>query len=146
MNVFRATIVALAVAALGMTTSLITIAQPPSSDAQTHATPSESPDATSPPIQPPPNYSDAELKSFAGAVVEVHRINDEYIPKLQSAATPDEEQQLEAAALHDMVQAVENEGISVEKYEEILANAQHNRSIAERLKKPLKDALSRTRI
>lgn len=26
--------------------------------------------------------TDAELKSFAGAVVEVHRINDAYIPKL----------------------------------------------------------------
>lgn len=146
MNAFRATIVALAVAALGMTTSVITIAQAPSSDTQTRTAPSAAPDPSSTPAQLPPSYSDAELKSFAGAVVEVHRINDEYIPKLQSAATPDEEQQLEAAALHDMVQAVENEGISVEKYEEILANAQHNRAIAERLRKPLKDALSRTRI
>ena len=42
--------------------------------------------------------TDAELKSFAGAVVEVHRINDSYIPKLEAASTPDEEQKLEAAA------------------------------------------------
>jgi hypothetical protein len=88
-------------------------------------------------------YSDAELKSFAGAVVEVHRINDAYIPKLQAAGTPDEEQKLEAAALHEMVQAVEKEGISVEKYEEILTKAQTSRDIALRLKQPLRDALSR---
>ena len=90
-----------------------------------------------------PGYSDAELKSFAGAVVEVHRINDAYIPKLQAAGTPDEEQKLEAAALHEMVQAVEKEGISVEKYEEILTKAQTSRDIALRLKQPLRDALSR---
>ena len=88
-------------------------------------------------------YSDAELKSFAGAVVEVHRINDAYIPKLQAANTPDEEQQIEAAALREMVQAVEKEGISVEKYEEILTQAQNNRDVAHRLKQPLRDALSR---
>jgi len=76
-------------------------------------------------------------------VVEVHRINDSYIPKLQAANTPDEEQQLEAAALHEMVQAVEKEGISVERYEEILTQAQTNRDIAHRLKRPLRDALSR---
>ena len=88
-------------------------------------------------------YTDAELKSFAGAVVEVHRINDSYIPKLQAASTPDEEQQLETAALREMVQAVEKEGISVEKYEEILTKAQTNRDIAYRLKQPLRNALSR---
>ncbi|HEY2816386.1 MAG TPA: DUF4168 domain-containing protein [Casimicrobiaceae bacterium] len=87
--------------------------------------------------------SDAELKSFAGAVVEVHRINDSYIPKLEAAGTAAEEQKLEAAALHEMVQAVENEGLSVEKYEEILKQAQTNREVVHRLKQPLKDALSR---
>ena len=87
--------------------------------------------------------SDAELKSFAGAVVEVHRINDAYIPKLQAADTPDEEQKLEAAALREMVQAVEQEGLSVEKYEEILTQTQTNNELVHRLKRPLRDALSR---
>jgi len=87
--------------------------------------------------------TDAELKSFASAVVEVHRINDAYIPKLEAASTPDEEQKLEAAALREMVQAVENEGLSVEKYEEILTQVQNNREIVHRLKRPLHDALSR---
>jgi len=116
--------------------------QSPLSSEQT-APPAESSDDRPTQAETAPAYSDAELKSFAGAVVEVHRINDAYIPKLLAASTPDEEQQLEAAALHEMVQAVEKEGISVEKYEEILTKAQTNRDIAYRLKQPLRDALSR---
>jgi Domain of unknown function (DUF4168) len=87
--------------------------------------------------------TDAELKSFAGAVVEVHRINDSYIPKLEAADTADEEQKLEAAALREMVQAVEKEGLSVEKYEQLLTQAQTDRELVHRLKRPLRDALSR---
>ena len=146
----RSTILALTFAAIGAAPLSASAGQPPSSALEqtplsSEQTPpsAESSDDRSAPAEPAPVYSDAELKSFAGAVVEVHRINDSYIPKLQAASTPDEEQQLETAALREMVQAVEKEGISVEKYEEILTKAQTNRDIAYRLKQPLRDALSR---
>jgi len=109
--------------------------------AQTTESPSERPEASASKSATPP--TDAELKSFAGAVVEVHRISDAYIPKFQAAGTADEEQKLEAAAVRDMVQAVENEGLSVEKYEQILTRAQTDRELVYRLKRPLRDALSR---
>ena len=116
--------------------------------AQTTQSPSEQPEASAPKSEAPEPKSatpptDAELKSFAGAVVEVHRINDAYIPKFQAAGTSDEEQKLEAAAVREMVQAVENEGLSVEKYEQILTLAQTDRELVHRLKRPLRDALSR---
>ena len=130
--------------------------------AQTTQSPSEQAEASAPKSEPPAPKSeapapkseapapksakpptDAELKSFAGAVVEVHRINDAYIPKFQAAGTSDEEQKLEAAAVREMVQAVENEGLSVEKYEQILTLAQTDRELVHRLKRPLRDALSR---
>jgi Domain of unknown function (DUF4168) len=139
----RSTIVALAFVALGAAALAAPAGQAPSSWPEQAAPSAESSDDQAFPADPAPRYSDAELKQFAGAVVEVHRINDAYIPKLQAASTPDEEQQLEAAALHEMVQAVEKEGISVEKYEEILTRAQTNRDIVDRLKQPLRDALSR---
>ena len=146
----RSTIFALTFAAIGAAPLSASAGQSPSSPSEQTPpsterrlpSPESSDDRASPAEQTNP-YSDAELKSFAGAVVEVHRINDSYIPKLQAANTPDEEQQLEAAALHEMVQAVEKEGISVERYEEILTQAQTNRDIAHRLKRPLRDALSR---
>jgi hypothetical protein len=146
----RSTILALTFAAIGAAPLSASADQSPSSSpeqsprsSEQTAPSAESFDDRPTQAEPAPAYSDAELKSFAGAVVEVHRINDAYIPKLQAASTPDEEQQLEAAALHEMVQAVEKEGISVEKYEEILTKAQTNRDIAYRLKQPLRDALSR---
>jgi len=140
-DVIRAIIAALVFVAFGA--AAVSAGQAPSSSPEITSPSAESPDDPSSLSEPAPPSSDAELKSFAGAVVEVHRINDAYIPKLQAASTPDEEQQLETAALHEMVQAVEKEGISVEKYEEILTKAQTNLDIAHRLKRPLRDALSR---
>jgi len=153
-DMIRSTIVALTFAAVGAATLSASAGQSPSASPQqtppaAEQTPSSvessSSDAQAFIAKPVPAaaYSDAELKSFAGAVVEVHRINDAYIPTLQAANTPDEEQQIEAAALREMVQAVEKEGISVEKYEQILTQAQNDRDVALRLKQPLRDALSR---
>jgi Domain of unknown function (DUF4168) len=109
----------------------------------TQSTSSVSSDEVTASIRKTSTPTDAELKSFAGAVVEVHRINDSYIPKFEAADTADEEQKLEAAALREMVQAVEKEGLSVEKYEQILTQAQTDRELVHRLKRPLRDALSR---
>ena len=39
-------------------------------------------------------YSETELKSFAAAAVDVHRINSNYLPKLADAS-PDEQRQIE---------------------------------------------------
>lgn len=109
--------------------------------AQTPQSPSDGAVASAKKPSSPP--TDAELKSFAGAAVEVHRINDAYVPKLEAAGTVDEERKLEAAALREMVQAVENEGLSVDKYEEILTQAQTDRELVHRLKRPLRAALTR---
>jgi len=129
-------IVTLAFAAIAAAWLAAAPAQTTQGDSDESAASAPKPTSLSPP-------SDAELKSFAGAVVEVHRISDAYIPKLEAAGTADEEQKLEAAALREMVHAVENEGLSVEKYEEILTQAQTNRELVHRLKRPLRDALSR---
>ena len=147
-GITRSSVVTWAFAALGAAWLAVAPAQTtqsPSEQPEASAPKSEAPapksDAPTPKSTTPP--TDAELKSFAGAVVEVHRINDAYIPKFQAAGTSDEEQKLEAAAVREMVQAVENEGLSVEKYEQILTLAQSDRELVHRLKRPLRDALSR---
>jgi hypothetical protein len=45
-----------------------------------------------------------------------------------------------------MTEAVENEGISVERYQQILNRVQSDRELLQRVKKQLKDASRRTRI
>ena len=88
--------------------------------------------------KPAPSYSDAELKSFAVAALEVQRINDAYLPKLKTASTPDEQKQVEKVATDEMVKAVEKEGMSVDKYKQIMNHAQTNPEIADKVMKHIK--------
>ena len=80
-------------------------------------------------------YSDAELQSFAEAALEVKRIKAGYASKLQAAASAEEQQNLKEAASQEMKRAVEERGISVDKYQEILANALTNPELAQRINK-----------
>ncbi|MGQ0752531.1 MAG: DUF4168 domain-containing protein [Betaproteobacteria bacterium] len=89
-----------------------------------------------------PAYSDAELKTFAVAALEVLRINDVYLPKLKVAATPQEQQEVERTASDEMVKAVEKEGMSVARYKEIMSHAEAHPDIAQRVIKHMKDAQS----
>ena len=91
--------------------------------------------------QPAANYSDAELKSFAVAVIEVQRINDVYVQKLASAATPEEQQQIRRTASQEMVKAVEKEGMSVERYKEIMSHAQTDPSVAARVQEHIRSSV-----
>ncbi len=59
-------------------------------------------------------YTDAELKSFAAAAVDVHRINSNYLSKLADA-DPDEQRQIERQALQETTRAVEKRGLTSDK-------------------------------
>jgi len=75
------------------------------------------------------SYSDSELKSFAAAAVEVHRINSGYLPKMAEAA-PDQQRALEQQALRETTAAVEKQGLTSDKYDEILGAAQTRPEVA----------------
>ncbi|MPZ46366.1 MAG: DUF4168 domain-containing protein [Betaproteobacteria bacterium] len=94
-------------------------------------------------LQPPAeqsasSFSDSELKSFAVAVLEVQRINDTFVPKLESAKSPEEQQKLRKTASQEMVRAVEKEGMSVDKYKEIMSQTEANPAVAERVKEHMR--------
>src|SRR6266702_1585494 len=83
-------------------------------------------------------YSDAELKSFAVALLEVDRIKTTYAPKL--ALTLRAQQEVKQAASQEMVQALKQQGISVDKYQEMLINVQTNPSLAGKVDHYLKES------
>ena len=88
-----------------------------------------------PSVEPSPSsVSDAELKSFAVAVLEVQRINDAYMPRFHASKTPEEQHQVENAASREMTRAVEKQGMTVDKYKQIMTLAQKNPQVAERIK------------
>ena len=83
-------------------------------------------------------YSDAELKSFAAAAVDVHRINSSYLPKLADAR-PDEQRQIEKQALQETTRAVEKQGLTSDKYDEILTAAQTKPEVAKKVEQFLNE-------
>ena len=101
------------------------------------------PSATAQSAQPPieqsaPAISETEVKSFAVALEQIQRVNDTYLPKLQTATTDKEREQLQEIASSEMKRAVEKEGISVSRFEEILAQARSNPEVAERIRRHLR--------
>jgi hypothetical protein len=89
------------------------------------------------------DFSDTDLKSFASALVEVSRINDNYLPIYHAAKSPEEQQAIEQKASTEMVQAVQNVGMSVDKYHQILAKARSNPEVANRINEHVKEAVTR---
>jgi hypothetical protein len=92
--------------------------------------------------QPGTDFTDADLKSFAVAVVHVSQINDTYLPIYQAAKTPEEQQLVEMKATDEMVQAVKSQGMTVEKYQEILTHAKSNPQVANRVDQLIKELAS----
>jgi hypothetical protein len=89
------------------------------------------------------DFNDTELKSFAAALVQVSRINDNYLPIFYAAKTPEEQQAVEQKASQEMVQAVQGVGMTVDKYQEILSLARSNPEVANRINEHVKEAVTR---
>src|SRR5262245_45796879 len=102
---FRQSLLTIAFAVLGASWTAIAFAQ--ASDAPVTESPQQA-----------LSYSDAELKSFTLAALNVQRIKGLYQPKLEAAKTPEQEQEVRKAATSEMVQAIESEGMTVSKYTE----------------------------
>jgi hypothetical protein len=80
-----------------------------------------------------PNFSNEQLKSFAAAAEAVHTIAMKYGNRAQNAETQQEELELREEAQSEMVDAVQNEGLSVETYTAIGQEAQRNPKLIQRI-------------
>ena len=96
------------------------------------------PEQSASPEKPAAPYSDAELRSFAVALLEVDRIKTSYGPKL--ALTLRAQQQVKQAASQEMEQALKDQGMSVDKYQEMLINVQTNPALAGKVDHYLKES------
>ena len=97
----------------------------------------------SPAVEPPQqtsSYSDTELKSFALAALNVQRIRNVYLPKLEAAQTPEQEQEVRKAAANEMAQAIEGEGMTVGQYREISNQVRQSPELAKRVQEHIRGA------
>jgi GTP1/Obg family GTP-binding protein len=79
------------------------------------------------------DFSNEQLKSFAAAAEAVDTIAMEYGNRAQNAQSQQETLQLREEAQSKMVNAVQNEGLSVETYSAIGQEAQRNPKLRQRI-------------
>ncbi|HZP88707.1 MAG TPA: DUF4168 domain-containing protein [Burkholderiales bacterium] len=82
-------------------------------------------------------YSDADVKAFASAAVAVQAIRDLYVVKIMAAGDEDQARQLREAAVTEMAGAVQQQGLSVERFQQILLDAQGDPALVDRINQQL---------
>ena len=90
--------------------------------------------AAPPAATPTPSLSDAELKVFAAAVLDVQRITDNYLPRLKQATTIEDQQQVEEAASAEMARVVANRGMTATRFSQILELTKVSPALADRVR------------
>jgi hypothetical protein len=90
--------------------------------------------------EPSPSFSNKELKSFAVALVTVQKLNQKMLDKMSRAKTPEEETIVRSEAQQKMVQAVQEKGLSVSKYNRISMEVRTNPELAETVKRHMESA------
>ncbi len=125
--------------ALTMMLAMFGVAYAPLLLAETDAEQSAPSDQSAQADQPSSgSYSDQELKSFAVAVLEVERIKSAYAPKL--AQNLQEQAQVKQAASLELLMALKHQGMSVDKYQEMLSNVQSDPQLAGKVNEYLKQS------
>lgn len=78
--------------------------------------------------------TDEEVKKFARAANKIAAISQKWTPQMQSAATQEEAQQIQEQVQAEMIAAIEDEGLTVQRYNEISSRAQVDEALAERIR------------
>jgi hypothetical protein len=99
------------------------------------------PDGAEPQVQPLDEaaFSDEELKTFVVAVIEVQRINQDYLDRLGAATSNEEQERMLQSAADRMTEVVQKNGMTVDRFTEILNHAQMNPQLASRVRKHMHD-------
>ena len=87
---------------------------------------------------PAQNYSDAQLEKFVSASQKIAMISQEYTPKLEASGSEETKQQVYKQADEKMVEAVHQEGMTVDQFNGINQALQQNPELVQRVQKMVK--------
>lgn len=101
----------------------------------------QAPGVTAP--APTTNLDDGKLKSFAVAYLQVDKIKKQYEPQIQKAGSDTAKEKIRTEASKKMMDAVNSvQGMSVQEYSSILASAQANPGLAQKLSDKINETAS----
>lgn len=83
--------------------------------------------------QQPADFSDDELRTFVELQDEIGEVREEYVARIESADSEDQARQLQQEAQSEMVDAIENAGMSVQEYNAIAVAYNSDPSVQERV-------------
>lgn len=84
---------------------------------------------------PTPAFSDARLKAFATASMNIVKIRRKYWPQVQATDNEDEMRKIAEIAKKEMMKAIKAHGLTVEQYNAVVTAAQKDPSLVERIEK-----------
>lgn len=77
--------------------------------------------------------SNSEMESFAAAYVDIVNIRQEFAPQMDEAANEEEMAELQSAVMDRMSNAVESNGLSLDRYNEIVDQIQGDDELEQRV-------------
>ncbi len=121
------------ITATALAAALIAAAPVSAVMAQSASPQAQAPEAPAVPGQTA-DFSETQLKSFASAVQGIQEVANEYAPRLEQATEPQQLADLQQEAEGKMLEAVEDEGLSVDEYNAIAVTAQSDPQVAETIR------------
>ena len=79
------------------------------------------------------DFSDDELQDFVALQDEIGEVREEYVSQIEAAESEDEARQLQQEAQTEMVEVIEDAGMSVEEYNAIAVAYNSDPSVQERV-------------
>ena len=89
---------------------------------------------SAPALQQTPLIKETEIRPFAAAIMEVQRITDFYVPLAAATRKPEELNHVESVAFDEMKEAVTKAGFTVSRFNQIVAMAQLDPDLADRIR------------
>ncbi|MCL5255217.1 MAG: DUF4168 domain-containing protein [Gammaproteobacteria bacterium] len=83
--------------------------------------------------------TDEQLEKFVEAIEHIERINNEFVTALESVETQEAAQELQMNAQREMVESVEETGLSVEEYNALAYRLQNDPEVQRRVEEMRED-------
>ncbi|MFP3939828.1 MAG: DUF4168 domain-containing protein [Thermoanaerobaculia bacterium] len=83
-------------------------------------------------VPPPPDLSDERLEEVAEAFLEVSELQRDLQQRLENTDSPEEAQKLQAEANDEILAALDDHGVPVEEYTDVMNATQNHTSFRER--------------
>jgi len=88
-------------------------------------------------------YSDTDLGAFAAAASDIQDLADAYASRIVATSDPAQRDQLAMAAVREMTAAIEKQGLSVERFEQILDSSRADTALVDRINQRVNAAQER---